>query len=168
MDQKEAVAVLRTWAPSSIDGAYSEGTTTQGRSWARLNISNPLFEDLPPPQEVARCVLTVSDDSGREIEVVLGPGGVVSGKRLSPGVWQERLHRASRALGDAATDLASGSWWGEQLRKACRSLQRRRYAGPCLAAAFLLVSVWVLRRRRARYRVRRAEPESVSSRGLRA
>jgi hypothetical protein len=125
-----------------------------------------LFEDLPPPQEVARCVLTVSDDYGREVELVLGPGGVVSGKRLSPGVWEERLHSASRALGDAATDLASGSWWWGQLRKACRSLQRGRYAGPCLAAAFLLVSVWVLRRRRARHGARRAEPEGVSSSGL--
>jgi hypothetical protein len=151
MSQEEAVAALRTYDPDNIDGVYSEGTTKGGRSWTGINISGKLFEDLPPPQEVAHCVLTVSDEDGRDVEVVLGPGGIVSDKNLSPGVWQWRLQKAHRVLTRASEDLVSGSWWGEQLRKASRSLHRRReYLLPCLAAILLLVSAWVFRRRRRR------------------
>jgi hypothetical protein len=161
MSRDEAVSVLRACDPYKIDGLHSEGTTKEGRSWAGTNIEGELFEDLPPPEEIAHCVFGVWDNEGRDLEVVLGPGGIVSGKRLSPGVWEYRWHEARLVLTRAAADLVSGSWWGEQVHKAFRSLRRRWYAGPCLAAVFLLVSMWVLRRRIARYGLRPGRTEST-------
>jgi hypothetical protein len=90
------------------------------------------------------------------VEVVLGPGGIVAEKRLSPGVWEYRLDHVHQKLAQARSDLASGSWWGEQFRKTSRSIKhRRRYAAPCLAA-LLLVSAWLLQRRAARRRLSQA------------
>src|SRR5438309_448020 len=60
MTQDEAVRVLRTH--NSIDGAYSEGMTRDGRPFGALHLRCPLFGDLPPAGEVERCVLTVSDN----------------------------------------------------------------------------------------------------------
>src|SRR5262249_51836928 len=152
MSQEEAVAVLRTYNPDIIDGVYARGKTRRGVSWSGTNLVGETIADLPPPQEVEQCVLEISDDSGREIEVILGSGGIVSGKRLSPGVWQYRLDEVRRVLTRAAADIVSGSWWREQARKASRSVyRRRRYAVPCLAAVLLLVSACVLRRRIGRY-----------------
>jgi hypothetical protein len=163
MSRDEAVSVLRTCDPYNIDGVYSEGTTKQGRSWAGTKLVGDLFDDLPPPQEIAHCVLGVSDNDGREVEIVLGAGGIVSGKHLSPGVWQYRVHEAYRVLTRAAADLVSRSWWGEQLHKTSRSIhRRRRYALPCLGVVLLLVSAWVLRRRRVRYGVSRAEQSAAA------
>jgi len=165
MSQEEAVAVLRTYAPYKIDGAYSEGTTKQGHSWTRINVCHDLYAELPPPQEVVRCILTVYGEDGREVEVVLGHGGIVADKRLSPGAWQYRLQETHRVLDRAASDLISGSWWREQLHKASRSLRhRRRYAVPCLAVVLVMVSAWVLRRRIARHGLNRAEPSPASDR----
>ncbi len=114
---KEAVSILRASNPYNIDGHYAEGTTVEGRSWAGTKLDGPLFADLPPAPEIAHCVLTVLDSGGREVEVVLGPGGTVSGKRLAPGALQYRLDKVWRALARAGTDLGSGNWWGEQLHK---------------------------------------------------
>jgi hypothetical protein len=148
MSQEEAVAVLRTYGPYKIDGVYSEGTTKQGHSWTRMHVCRDLYGDLPPPQEVVRCILTVCSEDGREVEVVLGPGGIVAAKRLSPGVWQYRLQETHRVVDRAASDLISGSWWRAQLHKTSRSLRhRRRYAVPCLAVVLVIVSAWVLQRR---------------------
>jgi hypothetical protein len=164
MTQEEAVAVLRTYDPGRIDGVYAEGTTRQGRSWSGTSLFGESFADLPPPEDTARCVLTVTDDDCWEVEVVLGPGGIVSAKRISPGVWEYRLREACRVLTLAAADLVSGSWWKEQFRKTCRSLRRRRgRARPCLAVILVLVSAWALRRRRARSQGRRAVPVAADS-----
>jgi hypothetical protein len=158
MTQEEAVAILRTYDPGRIDGVYAEGTTRQGRSWSGTSLFGDSFADLPPPEDTARCVLTVTDDDCWEVEVVLGPGGIVSGKHISPGVWEYRLREACRVVTLAAADVVSGSWWGEQYRKTCRSLRRGRYARPCLVVVLVLVSAWALRRRRARSQVCRAVP----------
>lgn len=45
MSQEEAVAVLRTYDPYKIDGAYSEGTTKQGHSWTRTDECYPVSVD---------------------------------------------------------------------------------------------------------------------------
>jgi hypothetical protein len=151
MSKEEAVSALRASDPYHIDGCYSEGTTTEGRSRAGTKLDGPLFADLPPAPEIAHGVLSVLDSEGREVEVVLGPGGTVSGKRLSPGVWQYRLDKVWRALAGAGTDLRSGGWWAEQFHKASRWLHRRpEYAVPCSAAALLLVSAWLVRKRGVR------------------
>lgn len=151
MSQEEAVAVLRTYDHYKIDGAYSEGTTKQEHSWSRIDMCRDLYKDLPSPQEVVRCLLTVNVEDGREIEVALGHGGIVADKRLSPDVWQYRLQQTHRVLDRASSDLISGSWWREQLRKASRSLRhRRQYSVPFLAVVLVMVPAWVLRRRRAR------------------
>jgi hypothetical protein len=142
------VAVLRTYHPYNIGGLHSEGATKDGRAWGGTYLEGPLFEDLPPPQEIAHCVLNVWDNNDQEVEVILGPGGIVSGTRLSPGVSQFRLNRVCHALARARTDLLSGWWWNDQLRKDHRSLRRRwHYVAPCLAVGLLLASAWILRRR---------------------
>jgi hypothetical protein len=147
MSRDETVAVLRTH--NGTDGLYSEGATSDGRSWSHLE--SPSFEGLPPAQEIAHGTLTVGGDDGREIEVILGPGGFVSDKRLSPGVWQYRLDRTCHALACARHDVSSERWWDDQLRKTEHSLRRRRqYVAPCLAAGLLLTSAWAVRRRVAR------------------
>jgi hypothetical protein len=148
MGQDEAVAVLRTYDPDNIDSLYAEGTTTEGRSWAGTSFETPWFHDLPPAPEIAHCVLIVWDNDGRKVEVTLEPGGIVTGKRLSPGVWQYRLDHACHALARAGTDLASGPWWNGQLHKVNRSVRRRwQRVAQCLAAGLLLASVWILWRR---------------------
>jgi hypothetical protein len=156
MSKAEAVSAMRAYNPVKFDGVYSEGTTKDGRSWARINLERPLFDNLPPAQEIAHGVLSLLDSEGREGEVLLGPGGTVSGKRLLPGVWKYRLDKLGHALADARDDLGSGAWWGQQFRKASRSLyRRRRLAAPGLAGTLLLVSPWFLRRR-VRYWLGRA------------
>jgi hypothetical protein len=148
MSKEEAVSASRASNSDNIDGVYSEGTTKDGHSWAGTNLEGPRFDDLPPAQEIAHGVLSLLDSKGREIEVLLGPGGTVSGKRLSPGVWKYRLNKLGHAISDARSDLGSGAWWGQQFHKASRSLYRRRQlAAPVLAGALLLVSPWFLRRR---------------------
>ena len=47
-------------------------------------------DDLPPPGEVEYCTLEAEDHHGREITVMLGRGGIVTDKRLSPGIWRIR------------------------------------------------------------------------------
>jgi hypothetical protein len=159
MSKAEALSALRASDHYHIDGIYSEGITQAGHSWSGTKLEGPLFEDLPPAQDIAHCVLSILDSEGREVEVVLGPGGVVSSKRLSPGVWQYRLDKVRMALARAGSDLGSGLWWAEQLRKASRSLHRRpRYAVVCLAA-LLLTSAWFLRRKAARCGLSRARSD---------
>jgi hypothetical protein len=145
MRQDEAVAVLRSH--DRVDGRYVEGTTTAGRSWAGTSVFGPSFEDLPPAGEITRCVLTVMDNEGRDIGVTLGPGGTVSGRRLSPGVWEYRWRRICRAAADAKTDLLSASWWQAQPHKLHRSL-RARWRSIVLAVGLgvSMTSAWVWRR----------------------
>jgi hypothetical protein len=146
MGQEQVVEVLRTYHDSSIDGLSAQGTTKDGLSWRINPIKGLLFEDLPPPQQVAQGVLKVWDNDGREVEVVLGPGGKVAGKGLMPGVLAFRMDKVRRALTSARLDLLTRSWWSEQLRKADRSLRHKSlYIALCLAAAFVLASVWILR-----------------------
>ena len=163
MGKDEAVAVLRTYHPNNIDTIYAEGTTKEGRGWTGTKLYGPSFEDLPPAQEIAHCELRVSDENGRDVEVVLGPGGIVLGKRLTPGVWQYRLDSGCVALGHAKHDLLSGSWWNDQRHKTYRSLVRnRQYVAPCLATGLLLASVWILRRRIARCWLSQAQTKEPS------
>jgi hypothetical protein len=168
MTQNEAVAVLRTYNPYTVEGLYWSGTTTDGRlfhspCWFEV----PYFDDLPPPQEIENSVLGIVANDGRHVEVILGPGGTVSGKGLTPGVWEYRLDQVHGALSRARTDLLSGLWWENQLSKANRSLNRRwHYILPGLAAGLLLASAWTVRRRIARrgpIPIQRTEPSRAKS-----
>jgi hypothetical protein len=161
MTQGEAVAVIRTCNPDTVEGLYSEGTTTEGRSFSSVRFRVPFFDDLPPPQDIKSCVLSVYANDGRDLEVVLGPGGIVSAKRISPGVWEHRVDKVLGTLVRARTDLFSGSWWRDQLRKSYRSTRVRIF----LAAVLLLASVWTIRRtitRRALSRAQTSEPSRAA------
>lgn len=101
MSQHEVVEVLRTFDASS--GRFSWGVRNDGQGFQTLHHRHPSMDDLPPPNEIEFCVLTALDSYGREIEVTLGPGGVVSGKCLSPGVSEYRWHKAYR-------EIRRGAW----------------------------------------------------------
>lgn len=62
-----------------VDGCYSNGITMGGQSFADIG-TKPL-SDLPPQQDIFHCVLKVEDTEGWEVEVTLGPGGIVTSKR---------------------------------------------------------------------------------------
>jgi hypothetical protein len=109
---------------AGIDSLSAKGTTRAGASWAGTSLEGPWFKDLPPGPEIAQCVLTIWDNEGREVEVTLGPGGIVTGKRLSPGAWQYRLDLARNALARGVTDLSRSRWWSDQFHKADRSVRR--------------------------------------------
>jgi hypothetical protein len=129
MSQHEVVKVLLTFDASS--GRFSWGVTTDGREFQTLHLGHPSMDDLPPPNEIESGVLTALDSYGREIEVPLGSGGIVSGKRLSPGVWEYRWNKAYRELRDKPY---------RQL------LYKYRYSALGLFVGLLLPSAWVLRR----------------------
>jgi hypothetical protein len=144
MSQQEAVAVLQTH--NHIDGLAFSGRTKSGQTLGRLHDS---FKDLPPPQEIDHGVLTVLDSDGRELEIVLGPGGTVSQKRLTPGVWAYRLEKVGRAVRDRNYYLA----------KVRHSLAKRAHPiGLGFAAGMVVLSAWKLRHGLAR----RAGPASRS------
>lgn len=150
MCKDEAVAVLRSYSPYTTEGHYSAGTTKDGRSLDRFHPERPYFESLPPSEEIEYCVLTVDDKDGRTVEIILGPDGVVSGKRLSPGVWEDRVDKVHRAMAYARDDLLNGLWWEDQLQKVHRSLRRNGIASRWVwLPGLLLVTVWTLRHGRA-------------------
>jgi hypothetical protein len=143
MTQREAVTVIRTYNPYTVEGLYSEGTTTDGQSFSSVRFRLPFFDDLPPPHQIKSCLLSVCANDGRDLDIVLGPGGIVSAKSISPGVWEHRVDRVLDTLDRARTDLLSGLWWRDQLRKSYHSIRVRIF----LAAVLLLASVWIIRRR---------------------
>jgi hypothetical protein len=140
MSQNQAVAVLRSYPPDNTEGRYCTGTAKDGRSldWYCPDV-NHFFDNLPLPQEIEHCVLSVLDGGGREVEVILGPGGIVTGKRLSPGVVEDRLEQVNRAL-------LSWDVWEERFHKFLRSFRRHPYLWFGVATAFLMLSVWKLLR----------------------
>jgi hypothetical protein len=84
MTQWEVVALI--WGCRDVDGCYFKGVTKGGESFADFGIKS--LDELPPPQDVRRCVLRVEDTEGWEVEVTLGPGGVVTCKRsTAPDYW---------------------------------------------------------------------------------
>jgi hypothetical protein len=128
MSQQEVVQVLLAFDASS--GRHSRGVTTNGREFVTFHYGHPSMDDLSAPEQMASCVLTAMDSYGREIDVTLGPGGVVVGKRLSPGVWEYRWHKAYRELRD----------------KPYRALlYKYRFGALALLVGLLLTSTWVLR-----------------------
>jgi hypothetical protein len=84
MTQSQVVELI--WGCRDVDGCYSNGVTKGGESFADMG-TKPLGE-LPPPQDIFRCVLKVEDTEGWEVEVTLGPGGVVTSKcSTAPDLW---------------------------------------------------------------------------------
>jgi hypothetical protein len=103
---EEIHARIRTGMPASQvlgllhtlkapDGMYAEGITKYGRQFSCI-----FAKDLPPSGAVESCTLQADDDYCREIEVTFGPGLVVASKRLKPGWWEHRWHKAYRELRD--------------------------------------------------------------------
>lgn len=154
MNQEEAVAVLRSYSPDTTEGHYSTGTTKDGRSLDRFHPERPAFESLPSPDEIEYCVLTVDDKDGRMVEIILSRGGTVSGKRLSPGIWEYRVDKVHRAIARVRYDLLGRSWWEDQLHKVHRSLRRNGITSRWVwLLGLVLLAVWTLRRGKTRRRL---------------
>jgi hypothetical protein len=101
MSQQQAVALLL--GCPDVDVCYSRGTTKGGKGFAQFGIRTLI--ELPPP-DVLRCVVTVEDSEGWQVEVTLGPGGVVTCKRsTAPDLW---THLRRRWLWDSAALLGAG------------------------------------------------------------
>src|SRR5262245_34886226 len=129
MSQHEAVEISRTFDASS--GRCSWGATADGQEFRTLHIGHSSMDDLPQPRDIESATLSALDSYGREIEVTLGPGGTVTGTRLSPGVWEYRWNKDWRALRD----------------KPYAALIHK-YRGIALGTtvALLVASAWMLRR----------------------
>jgi hypothetical protein len=127
MGQQEAVEILQAFEASS--STYSRGVTTDGREFDFLS-GVPSMDDLPSPGEIKYCILEAEDNLGREIKVTLGPGGIVSSKRLSPGIWKLRRDKAYRELRDKPYE---------------KLLHKYRYIALSLAALLVLALAWTLR-----------------------
>jgi hypothetical protein len=84
MSQQEAVAVLKASDWNREPGWWSSCSTKDGRSFGNHGID--AFNDLPSSKEIEQGVLRVhfDDGAGPEVEVFLGRGGTVTGKRLIP------------------------------------------------------------------------------------
>src|SRR5262249_25085774 len=126
---EEVLEVLRTF--NATDGHYCSGTTSAGLSFYSLPHRDYTLADLPPAQDIESCEVSVMD-SEREIEVTLGPGGIVVDKRLSPGVWEYRWDKAYRELRDKPYK-----------RLLTKYGYRYRYLACVLAAGLLLASAWI-------------------------
>jgi hypothetical protein len=92
MSLDEAIAAADKFG--DCDALYIEGQTRSGRSFDSLVVTP---RDLPIPQEVQHGVLSVEDTNGDSVDVILGPGAIVTGKRFNPyssvDLWLHRLHQ---------------------------------------------------------------------------
>jgi hypothetical protein len=93
MSMDEAIAAVS----HDADCMYIEGKTRSGRSFDSLVV---FHENLPIPQEVQHGVLSVGEGTGDYLDIILGPGGVVTGKRFDPYSWGDLwLHRLHQVFG---------------------------------------------------------------------
>jgi hypothetical protein len=100
MSQQEAVRLLSNF--EDADSLYSDVSTRDGTSMSRAHFFDN-YKELPPPEKIERGVLTVLANDGQEMEVTLGRGGVVTGKRLVPSelsleCWLRRGRRAEKRI----------------------------------------------------------------------
>ena len=98
MSKSEVIPVLLRFQASS--GRYSFGVTTNGEQFSTFHHDHPSLDDLPAAPDIEYAVLSALDSHGREIEVTLGPGGIVTSKSLTPGVWDFRWDKLTRAIRD--------------------------------------------------------------------
>ena len=86
-------AVTAIW--DEADSIYIEGRTVSGRSIDSLVVTR---SNLPVPSEVEYGELAAEASTGGEVDVILGRGGIVAGKRFKPEttweLWLFRLHQA--------------------------------------------------------------------------
>ncbi len=149
----EVLAILQSW--DAGEDHYSAGATRDGQSLDLVHL-DPGFARLPPAAAIAHCTLTVySDDGDRVLEVALGRGGIVIGKRLAPGYWQYRVDKVRATLTRAKSDLCSALWWRDQLRKLHRSLRRRPERALGVALGLVFASAWTVVRYRGMRRANR-------------
>lgn len=111
MSQQEAVALLCSCRDSDLLSSVevvAKGSRTRSLTW--------YFHELPPATAVEWAKLNVADVEGVEVEVTLGPGGLVTGKRLnhsetSLSFWRSRGQRALHRLRPVEV-------WSRQARRA--------------------------------------------------
>jgi hypothetical protein len=76
------------------DCMYINGKTKSGRSFDSLVVTP---RDLPIASEVQHGELSVEAADGGEVDIFLGPGGIVASKSFNPEsiveLWLHRLHR---------------------------------------------------------------------------
>ncbi len=90
MSLDEAITAVSDHA----DCMYINGKTKSGRSFDSLVVAS---RDLPIPSEVQHGELSVEAGDGGEVDIFLGPGGIVAGKSFNPEssveLWLHRLHQ---------------------------------------------------------------------------
>jgi hypothetical protein len=126
MTQHEAVAVLRTYNAKNIDCIGALGVTKEGRHFGSIGEST--FDDLPAAREVQHCELSVADEDGRSLDVILGPDGLVVSKDFSsPSPFWGWLIRVADIFRPSASGVSLGSLWpvkqGGRARSAEQALQ---------------------------------------------
>jgi hypothetical protein len=90
MSLDDAVAAVS----DDADCMYISGKTRSGHLFDSLVVTP---RDLPIAHEVQHGELAVEDSNGGEVDIILGQGGFVMGKRFNPenwgGLWLHRLHQ---------------------------------------------------------------------------
>jgi hypothetical protein len=84
MDREEAVKVLRSYV-GAIDSAHSSGTLKDGQKFYGG------FESLPGPGEATQYTLSLMDEYGEGVEVVVDTDGRVIAKRYSSDLFLDEL-----------------------------------------------------------------------------
>jgi hypothetical protein len=92
MARDEAVTILKTY-DGQIDCIYVSGTLMDGRSFSDLG-----FNGLPPAAEIDQGVLTLADEYCESVEVVFGPGGIVTAKNYSSDWFLDEWRVRARSL----------------------------------------------------------------------
>ena len=90
MAREEAAKVLDSYA-GPIDSGYTSGTFKDGRRFSQIG-----FDGLPAVEETAQCTLSLMDEYGEGVEVVVGANGRVIAKRYSSDVFLDEWRVAVR------------------------------------------------------------------------
>jgi hypothetical protein len=90
MDREEAMKVLDSYI-GAIDSAGTSGTLKDGRRFHEIG-----WDNLPAAEETAQCTLSLMDEYGEGVEVVVGSDGRVFAKRYSSDLFLDEWRVAVR------------------------------------------------------------------------
>jgi hypothetical protein len=140
MTQDQVVAVLRAY-DYKICSVCLEGTSRDGQPFilsGSYSDTYHTYDRLPPPQHIGRCMIGVEDEYDQEMKVLLGPGGAVVEKSLTPSMLEGQSETVLRAITEAITGTP------KLLRSS--SVRRRPWGYIACAVVVLLLAWWGLRR----------------------
>ena len=92
LHQDEVIALIRASGTDNVDCFFTRGETRDGRPF--LGLFGGAFDKVPAASDIAWGELEIDDNRGRELFIDIGPGGVVSGVRLTSPVRLERWRHA--------------------------------------------------------------------------